>query len=83
LYYVQGETLMAVSVSTGKGFTVGQPQVLFEDLNLRGEVATKYDVSADGQRFVTTAPVEDDTEAAPTSIRIVQNWHEEFRDREQ
>jgi len=39
LYYVQGETLMAVSVSTGEGVTVGQPQVLFEDLNLRGEVA--------------------------------------------
>ena len=82
LYYVQGETLMAVSVSTGKGFTVGQPQVLFEDLNLRGEVATKYDVSAAGQRFLTIAPVEDGHQTETPSVRIVQNWYEEFRDRE-
>ena len=35
---------------------------------------------ADGQRFIMVAPVEDDDEdAAPPKIRIVQNWYEEFR----
>jgi len=33
---------------------------------------------------VTIAPVEDgDEEAAPPVIRIVENWYEEFRQREQ
>jgi len=75
---------MAVSVSTGKGFTVGQPQVLFENLNLGGgDPSAQYDVSADGQRFVTVAPVADGDETEAPSIRVVQNWYEEFRDREQ
>ena len=80
LYYAEGATLMAVSVSTGSAFTPGQPQPLFEAPGL----ARGYDVSADGQRFLTIAPVEaDGEEAAPPAIRIVQNWYEEFRDREQ
>jgi hypothetical protein len=45
---------MAVSVSTDEGFTVGQPQALFEDSGF----ALGYDVSADGQRFLAVAPVE-------------------------
>ncbi len=40
-----------------------------------------YDVSADGQRFVTVSPIEQG-EPLPPKIRIVQNWYEEFRDRE-
>jgi hypothetical protein len=30
-----------------------------------------------------TVPAQDGEEAAPPSIRLVQNWYEEFRDREQ
>ena len=77
---------MAVSVSTAQGVTLGQPQQLFESPDLRSNNGSPtYDVSADGQRFVTLAPVQDDeeAEAAPPSIRIVQNWYEEFRDRQQ
>ncbi len=86
LYYVEGDTLMAVSVSTESAFTLGQPQQLFEspDLISGNASASTYDVSADGERFVTIAPTEDgDEEAALPKIRIVQNWYEEFRDREQ
>ncbi len=89
LYYVGGEdALMAVSVSTGSTFTRGQPQQLFESPDLfLGNLAlqgAQYDVSSDGERFVTVAPVEDgDEEAAPPRIRIVENWYEEFRDRGQ
>ena len=86
LFYAEGSTLMAVSVSTEQGFTLGQPQMLFAspDLALATGGGRSYDVSADGQRFVMGASVQegDDGEAAPTSIRIVQNWYEEFRDRE-
>ena len=82
LYYVEGTTLMAVSVSTEQGFTPGQPQVLFESPDLAPDGIGAYDVTADGQRFVMIAPFEGDG-AAPPKIRIVQNWYEEFRDREQ
>ena len=88
LYYVEGDTLMAVSVSTESAFTLGQPQRLFEAPPAPGLALTGgggrggYDVSADGERFLTVAPVEG-AEAAPPTIRIVQNWYEEFRDRNQ
>ena len=84
LYYVEDSTMMAVSVSTEPTFTPGQPQPLFESVDLiTGAGELTYDVSADGERFVTISPFEDDDEeAAPPTVRIVQNWHEEFRDRE-
>ncbi len=84
LYYVEGDTLMAVSVSTESAITLGQPQPLFEAPGLVLAAAGGsggYDVSADGQRFVTVGPVEG-AAAAPPTIRIVENWHEEFRERE-
>ncbi len=76
---------MAVSVSAESAFTLGRPQRLFEapGLVLAADGANGgYDVSAAGQRFLTVAPVEG-AEAAPSKIRIVQNWYEKFRDREQ
>jgi Tol biopolymer transport system component len=86
LFYAEGLTLMAVSVSTKQGFTLGQPQMLFAspDLVMVSGGGRSYDVSADNQRFVMTAPIQegDDGEVAPPSIRVVENWYEEFRDRE-
>ncbi len=79
LYYLTGSTLMSVSVSTGQDLTLGQPQALFESTDLSGLAG--YDVSRDGQRFLTISPVEDSI-SAPPKVRIVQNWYEEFRDRE-
>jgi Tol biopolymer transport system component len=82
LYYVEGTTLLAVSVSTEQGFTSGQLEVLFESPDLAPDGTGAYHVTADGQRFVMIAPVEGD-EAEPPTIRVVLNWSEEFRDREQ
>ena len=83
MYYVEAGTLMAVAVSTEREFAQGQPQRLFESADLlTGSAAMTYDVSADGQRFLTITPVGDaNGEAPPPKIRIVQNWYEEFRDR--
>jgi Tol biopolymer transport system component len=82
LYYVEGgAALMAVSVSTEGAFTLGQPQQLFESSDLRAGGTPSYDVSADGQRFVMAAMIESE-EPAPPAIRIVENWHDEFLDRE-
>ena len=82
LYYVDDRTLMAVSVTLEPEFTHGHPQRLFESQDLYNRVVSlTYDVSVDGQRFLTIAPFPDENAAAPT-IRVVENWYEEFRDRE-
>ncbi len=82
---------MAVSVSTQPTLTIGQPQRLFSSELLGGAVPTPtYDVTPDGQRFVLAEAVQTEHESAEAesgdaprpSIRVVQNWHEEFRDRE-
>ena len=83
LYYVQNTTLMSVSVSTGQGVTLGQPRPLFQS-DVLGSTAPppNYDVSADGQRILTRRPIQNaGGEAEPPKIRVVQNWHEEFRGR--
>ena len=69
LYYVEDRILMAVSVSQESTFTLGQPQQLFEyaDLTASGGNVRSYDVSADGQRFLTVAPVEEDDAEPPRS----------------
>ena len=84
LFYVEESTLMAVSVSTEQGFILGQPERLFESEDLRRNdyASPQYDVSADGERFLTTTPAED-ANASPPSIRVVQNWFAEFKYREQ
>ena len=85
LYYVEGDTLMAVSVSTEPTFALGQPQPLFESPDPNpADALRQYDVSADGQRFLTIALAEaDGDEISRPTIRVVENWYEEFRDREQ
>ena len=81
MFYIEGSTLMAVPISTEPSFTPGQPRRLFESDLLRGQALWRgYDVFPGGQRFVTFAPSEDGN-TAPTTIRVVQNWFEEFKDR--
>ena len=81
LFYVEGNTLVAVSVSTAPSFSVGSATRLFEHPDVRP--GNGYDVSADGQRFVLAESVGEGTDAPEPSIRVVQNWYDEFRDREQ
>ena len=87
LSYVEGDTLMAVPVSTSPELTVGTPKPLFSSPGLllgRGNVLG-YDVTPDGQRFVVWEPVEAEEGAEQTarpSIRVVQNWFAEFKDRQ-
>ena len=84
LFYVEGQTLVAVSVSSGSGFSVGSATRLFEHAGLRGATNyAPYDVSADGQRFILAEPVGAGADAPEPAIRVVQNWFAEFRDREQ
>ena len=83
LFYVEEDQLMAVSVSTTQGFSPGTPKLLFRDQWLRSPFPKqRYDVSPDGRRFVLREAVEGAT-GKPPAIRVVMNWYEEFRDREQ
>ena len=77
LFYVEGSTLVAVSVSAGETFSVEASQRLFEHPNLAISFYSHYDVSEDGERFLIAEPVGEPEEP---QIRVVQNWYEEFRD---
>ena len=81
LYYSETGTIMAVAVSIEGAFALGRPQRLFVTPGLTSTTGSwNYDVSADGQRFLTIAPVEE-ADTTPPKIRVVENWYEEFRDR--
>jgi len=65
LFFVSGNKLMVVSVSSGTEFQAGTPQPLFE---IDG---TNYAPSKDGQRFLVSVV----TEKAPAPpINVVLNW---------
>ena len=76
---------MAVSVSTEGEFSASSPTELFEHPGLRRVLDyPNYDVSLDGQRFILAEPVGyDATEDPQATIRVVQNWFTEFKDRQQ
>ena len=77
LFWVEGETLMATSVSTTPTFSMGATTKLFSDVNLDWSwMLPAYDVSPDGQRFVLTEPSGAERNA---TIQVVQNWIAEFR----
>jgi Tol biopolymer transport system component len=83
LFYVDlNDTLMAVPVSTEGEFRAGAPTRLFRHpgLAVGSDDNSKYDVSADGQRFVLPGMVGE--EPVQAAIRLVQNWFAEFRDRD-
>ena len=81
LFYVEGNTLIAVEVTTGPELRIGPSERLFSDPKLSG-FAWDYDVSADG-RFVMVEDVADESqEQRKPAIRITENWYQEFRDRD-
>lgn len=79
IYHRRDGTLVAVAVDMAPSFSTGAPQELFDTSGwLYGDERTGYDVTPDGQRFVIPEPLESST----STIRVVQNWYEEFRERE-
>ena len=82
LYYLNGSTVMHVTVTTSaSGVELGPPAALF-DLgprvrNLTGGISTGanfYGVAPDGQRFLFAVP----QYLAPGTITLVVNWTEEL-----
>lgn len=83
LFYRNGSRLLAVSIDWNRGSPeLARPKLLFErDSSLaagnRVQGYWLYDVTSDGQRFVTV----DDSVAPPppTHFVLVQNWDEELK----
>ncbi len=78
LFYQEGNRMMVVDVQTGATFGASKPRVLFEGRFLQElDGPGRYAVSADGQRFLLTAPSESSPE--PGRIDVVVNWFEELK----
>ena len=83
LFYVNGNQLMVVDIETEPGFTAGTARLLLEGYFPRslGRVP-RYDVTADGERFVMMQDAAiTDNEAEPPQIITVLNWFEELKER--
>jgi serine/threonine protein kinase/Tol biopolymer transport system component len=76
-YYSSDGKLMAVPVESGESFAVGAAVTLFEFRSgSSGPAVVPYAVTADGQRFLLNAIVENETTAALT---VVSNWTAELK----
>ena len=83
LFYLAGDTLMAVAVNTVPAFSAAGAKPLFREPNVAqlisglGNGRRVFEPSPDGQRFLFAVP---DGPTQP-QIRVVRNWFAEFRDR--
>jgi Tol biopolymer transport system component len=68
-------SIMAVPIRTDSGFEFGTPQALFQT-SMPVIPFCKYDVSADGQRFLVNSVV---GEARANPITLIQNWTAEIK----
>ena len=72
LFYISADKrLMAVSVQLDGTFEQGQPNPLFLTQVSSYLSPDRYDVSADGQRFLINSPVE---ETGSSPINVILNW---------
>jgi serine/threonine protein kinase/Tol biopolymer transport system component len=69
-YQATDGRIMAVEITTGKGFAASQPQQLFKT-NIKVSQDYGYAVSADGQRFLINSLIE---ESGTPPIVMVFNW---------
>jgi Tol biopolymer transport system component len=78
LFYLSGDKMMAVNVTTQPTFAAESPRLLFESRYERSQAGVAgYDVSADGKRFLMIQSSE--PEQPTTQIQIVLNWFEELK----
>ena len=81
LFYLNGDKMMAVDITTEPSFQAGTPRMLFEENYVRRNNEPNYDVSLDGERFVMIQASEEQDSPAPQQINVVLNWFEELKRR--
>jgi serine/threonine-protein kinase len=75
-------TLMSATVATAPVFTVTNVTKLLDYTPYNGvDAGRTYDVAADGRRFLVIKLTAGQTQNAPQSITVVQNWSEELKRR--
>jgi hypothetical protein len=67
---------MAVDVSTASGFKAGVPRKLFQIGVLREDQAYRWDMTADGKRFLIVTAQSMNADAP---ITVVTNWLAELK----
>jgi eukaryotic-like serine/threonine-protein kinase len=71
LFYVEGKRLMAVAVTAdGPRFQPGTPKPLFEVRQQSFGFRSRYQVAANGQKFLVVVPLE----STSPPITVVTNW---------
>ena len=82
LFYLLGNSVMAVAVTPGPEFSFTAPRTLFSGPYLQDTSAgtRTYDVARDG-RFLMILPAGENAAGAPASIVVVQNFGEELKRR--
>ena len=80
LFYISADSkMMAADVTTSPAFKVGVPKVLFSAPIWGGgsvQNVTRYDVTADGKKFLINTVASEDGASAVTPITVVLNWEE-------
>jgi len=77
LFYLQGNRLMVVPITTEPVFSFGLPRMLFEQEFAAGDgySPAPYDISPDGERFVFRRV----SRELPGSLYMKLNWFEELK----
>ena len=87
LYYRNGDSMMAIAVSTTPAFKAGRPQELWKghyshgmssSCGPPGATSSNYDVTTDAKRFLMIKD-EDQDRATSRQIVVVQSWADELR----
>jgi Tol biopolymer transport system component len=78
MFFVDGDSMMAVPVNLSPTFSSGTAKKLFEHKVLNRYRGHQFDVSRDGQKFLVVEVVKE----ADRTIQVVENWFAEFRDRD-
>jgi hypothetical protein len=79
IYYRDGTSVVAVSIETEGGFSLGRAQPLFEDVYVTEGNCRTYDIHPDGKRFLMMKEAEEDVPL--TELIVVENWFEELKRR--
>ena len=86
LYYRNGDSMMAVAVTTAPTFMAGRPQQLWKGHYAQGmssscgppgATSSNYDVTADGKRFLMIK--DDEQDAISRQLIVVLGWADELR----
>ncbi len=79
LFYRQDNSIIAVSIREGEAFEAGTPKKLFDaPITSFGFGYERYDVTADGQKFIVVTTV--GTQTRP-SFEVTLNWTAELKEK--